>query len=74
MPMTFRYTLDPLESKITNLFRTKDAPPSADTDASTMKPQVLGIVFGGSFNKVIGNKRASLVWEAEWLVLVVRYQ
>ena len=67
--MTFRYTVEPLENKTTNLFRPKDAPPDADSAAVNMKAQSLGSVFGGSFNKVIANKRASLVWEAEkfWL-------
>lgn len=65
VPITFRYTVEMQESKVTNVFKPKDsAPPPTDAEESRMKPGSLGAVYINNFHKVICNKRASLVWEA----------
>ena len=61
--MTFRYTLEPKESMVTHVFRPKEAS-SRDDNNRSMKAQTLGAVFHQNYDKVISNKRASLVWEA----------
>ena len=50
-----------MPSMVSNVFR-----PNVDAgrDIENVRSQLLGGVFAGNFNKVIANKRASLVWEA----------
>lgn len=62
MPVTFRYTLTPKESMVTHAFRPKEV--SSRDDNKRFKAQSLGAVFHQNYDKVISNKRASLVWEA----------
>ena len=64
LPVTFRDSVDPLESKTTHIFRPKDV--SNQGGNQILKPQSLGTVYAGNYQKVIANKRASLVWEA-WI-------
>ncbi|CAK9022466.1 FO synthase subunit 1 [Durusdinium trenchii] len=59
-PACFRYTISPVDSKKTNVFK----PNALPEDRSAVRHQTLGAVFIGHMDRLIENKRASLVWEA----------
>lgn len=61
-PACFRYVIEPVESKTTNIF--KPAAMTAGEDGNiSWRHQTLGAIFIGHMDKVIDNNRASIVWE-----------
>ncbi|CAK9091359.1 FO synthase subunit 1 [Durusdinium trenchii] len=62
LPICFRYVIAPVESKATNVFKPQ---PAGDGGSDPVRHQTLGSSLAGNFDKLIGNKRASLVWEVD---------
>ena len=64
--MAYRYTIEPLETKKTNVFKPmKLAAESAEARPMAVKPSQIGAAFMGNFHTLLkGNKRAAVVWEA----------
>lgn len=65
-PVCFRYVVNPLESQVCNIFK---CTPGAE---DTVRHTTIGSTFAGNMDKLIGNKRASLVWEAGALGDMIR--
>ena len=63
LPACFRYDLKPLASKKANVFKPNVLAPTSDP----VKHQSLGALLLGNMNRLIDNKRASVVWEAPLL-------
>ena len=59
--MCFRYALKPVDSHVTNVFK-----PNAigEGEQPDWRHSTIGACFVGNMDKVISNKRASVVWEA----------
>ena len=65
--MCFRYVLKPMESMVANVFMPSAGTgegENAETPQTPWRHQTLGAVFIGNMDKIIANKRASVVWEA----------
>ena len=62
MPVSFRYTVAPLTSMKTFVF--KPSPPDGGGNAESVRAASLGCYYAGNYQKVIRNKTASLIWEA----------
>ncbi|CAK9086345.1 FO synthase subunit 1 [Durusdinium trenchii] len=60
VPVSFRYQIAPLPSKSTHVYKPNGMGERAENVAANM----VGAAFGGNYNKVVNNKRASVVWEA----------
>ena len=60
MPTCFRYEILPVASFSCNVFK----PAALGEEAGSLKHQTIGALFQGNMDKVISNKRASVVWEA----------
>lgn len=62
VPVSFRYSVAPLASMKTFVFK----PGQADTDGGSepVRAACLGAFYSGNFQKVVRDKRATLVWEA----------
>lgn len=60
--MSFRYSVAPLASMKSFVF--KPGQPDADGGSESVRAACLGAYYSGNFQKVVRNKRATLVWEA----------
>lgn len=67
-PVCFRYTVEPLQSMTTHVFK----PGREDTAAP--RHATIGSAFVGDMDKIIANKRASVVWEANGQSVLLRTQ
>ena len=59
VPVSFRYTVAPLASMKTFVFK----PSQPDGGSESVRAASLGCHFAGNYQKVIRNKTASLIWE-----------
>ncbi|CAK9054749.1 FO synthase subunit 1 [Durusdinium trenchii] len=62
VPVSFRYQIAPLPSKSTHVYKPNGMGERAENVAANM----VGAAFGGNYNKVVNNKRASVVWEVQF--------
>jgi hypothetical protein len=63
VPVSFRYTVAPLASMKTFVF--KPSPPDGGgSGAESVRAAALSCHYAGNYQKVIRNKTASLIWEA----------
>ena len=65
-PVCFRYVVKPTDSHVTNVFKPSLSGSGGEEEAQpdSWRHSTLGGVFVGSMDKLISNKRASVVWEA----------
>ena len=60
-PVCFRYVIQPVESHVTNIFKPN---PVESPEQQDWRHSTIGACFVGNMEKVIRNKRASVIWEA----------
>ena len=63
VPVSFRYTVAPLASMKTFVFKPNQAD-GGGNGAESVRAASLGCHFAGNYQKVVRNKTASLIWEA----------
>ena len=69
VPVSFRYNVAPLASMKAFVFK----PNQPDGNSDSVKSSTLGGYYAGSFQKLIRNSRASVVWEAGCMMNFEKY-
>ena len=65
-PVCFRYTVEPLQSMTTHVFK-----PGREDAGTAVRHATIGSAFIGNMDKIIANKRASVVWEAKVILVLM---